>query len=74
MTPVAVLKFNPAGNVGEMENDETVPVTVGLNGEIAIPAVNMFGVLYVNEVGAASRTARFKTKDVAPPELEAVMV
>ena len=74
ITPVAVLNESPAGRFGEIEYDETLPVTVGESGAIATPTVKVFGELYERATGAASFTLITTPKVVNPPELVAVTV
>jgi hypothetical protein len=54
MVPVVVLKLSPPGKLGLTANALTVPVTVGVSGEIALPAINVGAWEYVKSVGAAS--------------------
>ena len=44
ISPVELLSDSPEGNAGETEYVLTVPVTVGDNAVMAVPAVKMFGV------------------------------
>ena len=74
MTPVVVSNVSPADSSGAIEYEETLPVTLGESGVMAIPTVNVFGELYDSATGAASFTVITTSKVVEPPELVAVTV
>ena len=74
ITPVAVLNESPAGKLGEMFQEEAVPVTLGASGVMAVPTVKVLGELYESATGAASFTVITTPKVVDPPEFVAVTV
>jgi hypothetical protein len=75
ITPVVVLKDNPADNAGLMLYDVIVPPDVlGPIGEMAIPLSNTMGEAYTKLAGAISFTAIVNVLVVDPPELLAVIV
>ena len=74
ISPVEVLKDNPAGKLGFILKPETVPETEVNKLEIGLPTVKTFGEVYESEFGAIAFTVITTPKVVAPPELAAVTV
>ncbi len=75
MIPVEVSIVNPVGSAGVIDHVCTVPVTVGILGDMGNPTVYTADVVeYVNAVGGLLFTVIIIEIEVDPPSLLAVIV